>query len=220
VPLGYLKNASAAPTGTVDDDATGGEGRRAVPTRRALGVTDRDGRKHGFGLYRHDETVGPEPEHRSCGEVFRPPLLQRAVWVAIGLGGVAFFLGSAVIDSPGWAVFVVPAVFIVLAGLHAQVEVHLDRRVVISSGAIRRSVVPIDDIVNVRVPPWGPIALTLRPGAPKRGSDLWPGQVVTGIYSDHRGRDGVARALASMLHVPVVSIWPAVRSTQDRDRGL
>jgi hypothetical protein len=217
VPLGYLKNTAAAPTRAVDDDATGGEGRRAVPARRAIGVTDRDSREPDSGRYGPDDAVGLKPEPRPRGVLFVPTFLHRAAWVGFGLGGIVICLGSALIDSPGWLFFVVPAAFVVLEGLHAQVEVDLDRRVVISARAVRQSVVPIGDIVNVRVPPWGPIVLTLRPDAPKPGPGLWPGQVVTGLYTDHRGRDGVARALASELHVPVVSIWPAVRSTLDQD---
>lgn len=78
---------------------------------------------------------------------------------------------------------------------------------------------PIDDIVNVRVPSWGPVALTLRPGAPKPGGGIWPGQVLTGIYADHRGRDGVASELASVLNVPVVSVWSGVRSDEGTGSG-
>lgn len=106
---------------------------------------------------------------------------------------------------------------IVLICLRARVDVDLDRLVVTSTRAFRRTVVSTDDIVNVRVPPWGPVALMLRPGVRKRGGGICPGQVLTGIYASHRGDDGVANAIGSLLGVPVLSVWPGVRSDERPD---
>lgn len=150
---------------------------------------------------------------------FRPSAFQRALFVAIGLGGSVLFVGLGLANSPAMAVFAIPAVVVIFEGLRAHVDVDLDRQVVVSSRAFRRTVVPIDDIVNVRMPLWGPVALTLRAGAPKPGGGIWPGQVLTGIYADHRGRDGVASELASVLNVPVVSVWSGVRSDEGSGSG-
>ena len=151
--------------------------------------------------------------------VFRLGAVGRVAMVGTGLGGIVLFLGLGLVNSPAMALFAVPAVVVVLEGIRAHVVVDLDCGTVASSRAIRRTVVPISDIVNVRVPPWGPIALTLRPGAPKPGGGIWPGQVLTGIYADHRGRDGVANDLAAVLGVPVVSVWSGVRSDEESDSG-
>lgn len=166
---------------------------------------------------RHRQVVTGGHAGASGVTTFRPSALQRALFVAIGLAGTVLFVGLGLANSPAMALFAIPAVVVIFEGLRARVDLDLDHRVVASSRAIRRTVVPIDDIVNVRVPPWGPVALTLRPGAPKPGGGIWPGQVLTGIYADHRGADGVASELASLLNVPVVSVWRGVRSDQGPD---
>ena len=162
-------------------------------------------------------TGGPDAPFRVT--TFRPSALQRASFVCIGVGGLALFLALAVTNSLAMAVFGLPAVVVIFEGLRARVDVDLDHRVVTSSRAFRRTTVPIADIVNVRVPPWGPVALMLRPGAPKRGGGIWRGQVLTGIYADHRGQDRVASRLAECLDVSVVSIWPGVRSDEGPGAG-
>lgn len=156
------------------------------------------------------------PEARTGSLVFRPTLLQRALFVAAGVGGVALMAVLAITNSPGWIVFALCAVPVILEGVRANVVVDRANGVVTSTRAFRRSLVAAADVVNVRVPPWGPVALTLRKGASKAGGGAWPGQVLTGLYAAHRGTDPAATRLAEALGVPVVSVWPAVRSN---DKG-
>lgn len=152
------------------------------------------------------------PEAKSESLVFRPSLLQRALFVAAGAGGVVLMAVFAITNSPGWIVGELCAVTVILEGLRTNVVVDRANGEVTSTRAFRRSVVATADVVNVRVPPWGPVALTLREGASKAGGGVWPGQVLTGLYAAHRGTDTVANRLAEALGVPVVSVWPAVRS--------
>lgn len=147
--------------------------------------------------------------------VFRPSLFQRTLFVAAGGVGVASMAVLAITNSPVWIVFAFCAVLVSFEGVRAKVVVDRAIGEVASTRAFRRSVVAAADVVNVRVPPWGPVAITLREGASKAGGGVWPGQVLTGLYAAHRGTDSVAARLADALGVPVVSVWPAVRSIEE-----
>jgi hypothetical protein len=144
--------------------------------------------------------------------VFRPSLLQRSLFVAAGVGGGALMAVLAFTNSPVWIVFALCAVPVVLEGVRTKVVVDRANGEVVSTRAFRPSAVAVTDVVNVRVPPWGPVALALREGASKAGGGVRRGQVLTGLYAGHRGTDPVAARLADALGVPVVSVWPAVRS--------
>ena len=117
-----------------------------------------------------------------------------------------------VTDSPGWIVFGLCAVAVILEGVRTNVVVDRASGEVASTRAFRRSVVASADVVSVRVPAWGPIALTLREDATRAGGGVWPGQILTGLYATHREGDPVTAQLAKALEVPIVSVWPGARS--------
>jgi len=145
--------------------------------------------------------------------VFRPSPLHRAFFMISGVGFMIFVLAAAASDSPGWLVFAPCAVVVLLEGVRARVAIDVERREVLSCRAFRGSAFRMSEIENVRVPPWGPVIFTLREGAAKVNGGLWSGQIQTGLYSKHRGgSDTVAGRLAHALDVPVVSVWPVVRS--------
>jgi len=128
-----------------------------------------------------------------------------------GVVAAAAFGYIAVTDDPLFALFLLLCPIIVLEGLRAAVIVDIEKGTISSQRAIRCWTGRIEDIENIRVPPWGPIALTLRQGVPKVGGGLWPGQVLTGVYADRRGTEGRAAQLAALLAVEVASVWPMVR---------
>lgn len=140
--------------------------------------------------------------------VLRPSFALRALLIGAGVGGAVLFGALAIRNSPGWLVFAACAVPLLIDAVRRQVVVDHRTGVVQVSGAFGRKVVPIEDIENVRVPPWGPVLLTLK-GADARGAAR---QISTGFPGQRRGDGGIAHQLATSLHVPVVSVWPAVRS--------
>ena len=123
----------------------------------------------------------------------------------------ATFAVIAVTRDPFFGLFMPLCLIVFLDGARAVIVVDLDQGMVSSQRAIRRWTGRIDDIASVRVPPWGPIALMLRPGVPKGGGGLWPGQILTGVYADRRGGEGRAAQLAAVLGLDVSSVWPQVR---------
>lgn len=153
------------------------------------------------------------PQHRA---VFRLAIEQRILYCGIGVAGGALMVFLAASNSVGWLVGAVCAVFVVLEGVRTHVEIDRDRGEVISVRALRRSVVRIEDVSAVRVPPWGPIALMIRDGAVKEGGGIWPNQLLTGLSTARRGGDStVAGRLAAAIGVPVVSVHPGVRSEDE-----
>jgi hypothetical protein len=150
--------------------------------------------------------------------VFRPPLRQRVLTVAAGIGGGVLMTVGAVVESPVFLLFAMCAVSVIVEGIRTDVVVDFTNGQVTSTRAFRRCVVAMADVVNVRVPPWGPLALTLRKGTSKTGGGIWPGQVLTGLYSGHQGSDPIVYRLAAALGVPVVSVWPQIRSDDKGNR--
>jgi hypothetical protein len=128
-----------------------------------------------------------------------------------GVLAAAFFGVIAVADDPLFAVFILLCPVLFLEGLRAEVVIDIEHRTISSQRAIRRWTGRIEDIEIIRVPPWGPIALVLRPGVAKAGGGLWPGQILTGVYADRRGSKGRAVQLAEALGLEVASVWPQVR---------
>jgi len=147
--------------------------------------------------------------------VFRPSVRQRVLFVG---SGVVLFLTTTVLASersPGWAVFGLCAIPLVLDGIRTRVVVEPERGTVASTRAFRSQVTAMADVLNLRVPPWGPLVITLAPGAAHgRSSRALRGQIVTGLYGSRRGRDSVAVVLARALDVPVVSVWPKARAAR------
>lgn len=117
----------------------------------------------------------------------------------------------AVTDDVRVAGFAIVAAFALADTLRSEVRVDLDRRMVFSRRAIRTWSGAFDDIDNVRVPPWGPIVLTLNPRRAARGAGLRRGQVITGVQAQRTGSSGQASRLADLLDVEVVSVWPQVK---------
>lgn len=145
--------------------------------------------------------------------------------MAGGAVAAAMFGFVAVTDDPLFAVFLLLCPVIFLEGLRAEIIVDVDQGTISSQRAIRCWMGRVEDIATIRVPPWGPIALMLRPGVSKSGVGLWPGQILTGVYADRRGSGGRACQLAEALGVEVSSVWPQVRqgyqySEDDLLRGV
>lgn len=150
---------------------------------------------------------------------------ERVAFMIGGAAAGAVFGFIAVTDDPVFALFLLLCPVVFLEGLRAEVVVDLRRGTISSQRAIRRWTGRIEDIETIRVPPWGPIALMLRPGVAKAGGGLWPGQILTGVYGDRRGSAGRAVQLADVLGLEVASVWPQVRrgyeySEDDPVRGV
>lgn len=148
--------------------------------------------------------------------VFRLTIEQRILYWGIGAAGGTLMVFLAATNSIAWLVGAVCAVFVALEGARTRVEVDRDCGQVISFRAMRRSVVRIEDVSAVRVPPWGPIALMLCDGAVKEGGGIWPNQLLTGLSTERRGGESsVAGQLAVAIGVPVISVHPGVRSDDE-----
>ena len=146
----------------------------------------------------------------SDATVFRPSLAQR-----LGFGGLAVVTVIAVVagvvqDSALWLVFLVPSVLLFVETIRTRVVVDRADGVVRITRSMRTTTTPISDVLNVRVPPWGPVLLTMRSSAAGAGAN-WPGQINTGIQVSHRGFSA-AHQLADCLGVPVESVWRGVRA--------
>jgi hypothetical protein len=142
---------------------------------------------------------------------FRAPRYVRSVFATLLLF-VPVFLFKAAVDAAPFYLLVVPlAIPIALELVRGRLVVDLDQGTVQSVKAFRRRSVAIDDVEWIRAPGWGPVGLVLRSGL--RGSSPWRGNVVvTALYSDNK-HTATLHQLASMLDVPVVSPWSAVRWT-------
>ena len=136
---------------------------------------------------------------------------ERVLFMTSGLVASAVFAVIAVTQELFFGLFIPLCLIVVLDGARAVIVVDVEEGMVSSQRAIRRWTGRIEDIASVRVPPWGPIALMLRPGVPKAGSGLWPGQILTGVYADRRGSEGRAAQLAAVAGLEVSSVWPQVR---------
>ena len=150
---------------------------------------------------------------------------ERVAFMIVGVAAGAVFGFIAVTDDPLFGLFLLLCPVVFLEGLRAEIVVDLGQGTISSQRAIRRWTGRIEDIENIRVPPWGPIALMLRPGIAKAGGGLWPGQILTGVYADQRGSAGRALQLADVLGLEVTSVWPQVRrgyeySEDDPLRGV
>jgi hypothetical protein len=139
--------------------------------------------------------------------VLRPSDRRRALFIAVGTVGLVAGAALVASGSVRWAFLAICGLTVVLEGARARVAVDREQASVTSTRAFRRRVVAIADITGVRVPLWGPLALTLRQGTSKRAR-----VVVTGLYAEHRGGDHIAADLATCLGVPVTSRRPAARS--------
>jgi hypothetical protein len=161
-------------------------------------------------------TVGSASmSERTTGTVvLLPSRFHRSGLIAAGIGYAPFAVWAGVVDVLWWWLSLPLAVLLVLEGVRVRVVVDHDHQQIISTRAVIRSVVPIADVVNVRVPPWGPVILTLRPGLKMLTSRGRSGQLLTGLIADHRGEKPVAAHLAAAIGVPVVSVWPRVRTEQ------
>lgn len=153
-----------------------------------------------------DQVVGAEPE-----VVFRPSRLQRLGFDVVAVVGLLVIAIGVRQDSFVWLLFLVPCVAVIVEQVRTRVVIDRVAGVVRTTRILRTRCVAIDDVVAVRVPPWGPVLLTLRDAASWNGVN-WPGQISTGIQVPHRGADTVAHRLADALGVPVESVWPGVRS--------
>lgn len=145
--------------------------------------------------------------------------------MASGVVAAAVFAVVAVTRDPLFGLFIPLCPVVFLEGARAAIVVDLEQGTVSSQRAIRRWTGRVEDIASIRVPPWGPIALMLQPGATRAGGGLWPGQILTGVYADRRGSDGRAAQLAAALGLDVSSVWPQVRpgfeySEDDPIRGV
>ncbi|HEX7136033.1 MAG TPA: hypothetical protein VF228_25865 [Iamia sp.] len=147
-----------------------------------------------------------DPVASGAGDVLtlRRPWHHRVLLVALGVGFGAICVVGGIASDP-WAFAFVPlGPILVLDGLRTQVVVDRGRGVVTVTRAIRRREHAIGAITGVRVPPWGPIVLTLDPDqvrATTRSASLT--YVVTGIYAPRRGEDPTARALAEATGAPL-----------------
>lgn len=150
--------------------------------------------------------------------VVRPPLLQRAAWVAMGVGGAILFAGIGLRQDPWAALLALPAGLVGLTGLRSAVTISTVTGAVTVRSALRQVEVPAASIDSIRVPPWGPILLLIEDpsaGAPPRSSR----QIKTGLYASRPTRassPATHDVLAAALGVPVVSVWPQYRSAHRR----
>lgn len=135
----------------------------------------------------------------------------RAVFMACGVGATLLLGYLAVTDTVGIVVFAALGPLVFVEGLRARIVVDPASRTISSTRAFRTWHGSFGDIENVRVPPWGPIILTLREGSSASSRGMWPGQVLTSVYADRTGSDGRAARLAGLIGVPLVSVWPQVR---------
>jgi len=128
--------------------------------------------------------------------------------------GAAVAAGLLLLAFSGWVPFALFGILGALAladMLRSEVTIDLDRRIVFSRRAVRTWSGAFEDIANVRVPPWGPVLLTLDPDRRTRGTGPWRGQVATGVYAQRTGSNGQACQIADLLGVEVVSVWPQVK---------
>jgi hypothetical protein len=147
---------------------------------------------------------------------FGPSVMQRLALIGGGLLVGATCLVGAMRESPIWLVFVIPCSVLVAEGIRMKVCFLPDSNAVCIVRAIRTTRVEGSDIRNVRVPPWGPVLLTLKGPQVRRGAN-WAGQVNTGLRVPHKGTNTIAHQLADLLGVPFVTVWPALRRPQDMD---
>jgi hypothetical protein len=131
--------------------------------------------------------------------------------MASGIGSTLLFGYLGLTDAVGFLLFAGLGPLLVIEGLRARIVVDQVARTESSTLVFRAWHGSFSDVENVRVPPWGPIILTLRQDTSASSRGIWPGQVLTSVYADRSGSDGRAARLAELIGVPLVSVWHQVR---------
>ena len=162
-------------------------------------------------------------------------MTSRVFYILGGIAGSAVFLLIGTVDGwPIWQIFAALGPLIVVDALRTRVEIDPTHDEIVCVRTFTKTRMRLSAIENVRVPPWGPVCLTVFSGeSVKQNLDLPLGSshafrmrigeggvgrtnIVTGLATNCRGHDNKAHELASALGVPVVSIWPGLSTGDDR----
>jgi hypothetical protein len=138
--------------------------------------------------------------------VFKPTTVTRLLFVGGGCALAVLFAWLALTDEVLWLVAFACGCGMAIEGVQARVLVDVGEGRIISSRALRSTMVKMEDVAAVRVPRWGPVVLRLRDGSKTR-SGIWPGQVVTGLYANRLDPDSLAVRLAEIIEVPLEADW-------------